>query len=246
MKKIILSAALAASAILAPVQVSAINPLDALSGIVSNLTSSSNFQISDIVGTWEYQSPAVSFKSDNALNKIGGVAASTALEDKLVQYYNTAGLNTLVLTVNEDETFSMKVKAITLSGTITKDDDGGNLTFHFSAFGKVNIGSVSAMAEKSALNTLTITFDASRVISIIEKVAAITKNSTIQTLSSLLGSYDGLYAGARMKKVGSSNSSSTTSKSSSTPASTTTESGTNNSSNAASKAAEALKGLFNK
>ncbi|MCI8735181.1 MAG: DUF4923 family protein, partial [Clostridia bacterium] len=34
----------------------------------------SKFEIADIQGTWSYQAPAVSFQSDNALNKIGGSA----------------------------------------------------------------------------------------------------------------------------------------------------------------------------
>lgn len=234
--KSILSLSAAFVLAIASFTASAVNPLDALSGIVSNLTSTTNFQISDIVGTWEYQSPAVSFKSDDALSKIGGVAASTALEDKLKTYYTTAGLNTLVLTVNSDDTFSMKIKSISLTGTITKDDDSGNLTFNFSAFGKISIGKVSAMAEKSATNNLTLTFDVSRLITILDKVAEVAKIQSIQTLTSLLKNYDGLYAGARLKKTGSASSTS----------STNSQTNSNGSNGSASKAADALKGLFGK
>lgn len=236
MKKYLISLSAAFAAVFVPVSVGAVNPLDALTGIVSSLTSTTNFEIADIVGTWEYQSPAVSFKSDAALNKIGGLAASTALEDKLSSYYNTTGLNTLVLTVNSDDTFTMKIKSISLNGTITKDDDSGSLTFSFNAFGKISIGKVSAMAEKSATNTLTLTFDASRVISIIEKVADIAKIQSLQTLSSLLSSYDGLYAGARLKKTGSAGATPSASNSNSNSGST----------NGSAKAVDALKGLFGK
>lgn len=200
MKKFLLSSLVLVSVLSFSQRVNAINPLDALSSIVSSVTSTSNFQISDIVGTWVYQSPAVSFKSDDALSKIGGVAASTALENKLVTYYNTVGLNTLVLTVGDDDSFTMKIKSVTLSGKISKDDEAGNLTFSFSALGKVNIGSVSAMAEKSALNSLTLTFDASKLMSVLEKVASVAKISSLQTLTNLLNNYEGLYCGARLKK----------------------------------------------
>lgn len=233
MKKRIITLATVLSIALSPAMLEAINPLDALNGIVSSLTNTKNFEIADIVGTWEYQSPAVSFKSDDALSKIGGVAASTALEDKLVTYYNAAGLNTLVLTVNSDDSFNIKIRGISLTGTIEKADDG-SLVFSFSAFGKVNIGKVAAMAEKSATNTLTLTFDASRVISIIEKVADIAKIQTLQTLSSLLKNYDGLYAGARLKKTGSA------------PASNNTNSSSSTGSDGSSKAVDAIKGLLGK
>ena len=236
MKKFfIIAAALLAASM--PAALNAGNPLDALGGIVSSLTSTSKFEISDIVGTWEYQSPAVSFKSDAALSKIGGVAASTALEEKLVSYYNTAGLNTLVLTVNSDDTFSMKIKGINLSGTISKDDDAGSLTFNFSAFGKIGIGKVSAMAEKSAIGTLTLTFDATMLIKIVDKVSALSNISSIKSLSSLLSNYDGLYVGARLKKTGSASSSESDKKNEATPA---------EDSNTSSKVTDALKGLLKK
>ena len=200
MKKIAIIAA-AASLSIAPMTVKAANPLDALGGILSSVTSTTNFEISDITGVWAYQSPAVSFKSDNTLSKIGGLAASAALEDKLAQYYDAVGLNTLEITINTDETFAMKVRGITLTGTVAKDGDGGNLTFTFSAFGKISIGAVSAMAEKSATNNLTLTFDVSKVITIIEKVSSIVNISSIQTLVALLQNYEDLYAGARLKKI---------------------------------------------
>lgn len=223
-----------------PNVVKAINPLDALGSVLSSVTSTTNFEIADIAGVWDYQSPAVSFKSDAALSQIGGLAASTALEDKLVSYYNAAGLNTLVLTVNADDSFSMKIRSVSLSGTITKDDETGLLTFNFSAFGKMNIGKVSAMAEKSATNNLTLTFDVSKVISILEKVSDIAKISSIQTLTSLLKNYDGLYAGARLKKTG--NAPATTSGSSETTESTNSS----NSTSSASGVSTLLNGLFKK
>lgn len=240
MKKKIITFSIALLALLASDSAKAVDPMNALSGIFSSLTSSSNFEISDIVGTWDYQSPAVSFKSDAALSKIGGMAASVALEDKLTPYYNAAGLNSLVLTVNSDDTFTMKIKSITLSGTISKDDEAGSLTFSFSAFGKVSIGKVSAMAQKSATNNLTLTFDASRVISIIEKVADIAKIQSLETLSSLLSNYEGVYAGARLVKTGSSSTSNSNNSTNSSPAET------NQSSSGTSGLMDALKGLINK
>ena len=176
------------------------NPLEALVGIVSSLTSTSKFEIKDLQGTWAYQSPAVSFKSDQALNKIGGTAASAALENKMAPYYTRLGLNTLVLTMDADGNFEMKIKTITLKGVAVKDSDSGALTFNFNAFGKTNIGKIAAEAQKSATGVLTLTFDVSRVIAIVDKIASVANLQSVSTLSSLLKSYDGIYAGARLKK----------------------------------------------
>ncbi len=172
--------------------------LDAISGIATNLTSTSNFSVDDIIGTWNYSAPAVSFKSDDALKKIGGAGASAAVEAKLKPYYSKAGLEALVLTVEEDHSFTMKMKFGTLKGTIEKDEDN-NLVFSFSAFGKVSLGKVNAQAVKSG-STLTLTFDASKLIAILEKVSSVVKINSLSTISSLLSSYDGIYMGFKLKK----------------------------------------------
>ena len=228
-------AALAAAMSASTFSATAGNPLEALGGIVTSLTSTSKFEIKDIQGTWSYQSPAVSFKSDQALNKIGGTAASAALESKMSPYYEKLGLNTLVLTMDADGNFEMKIKSITLKGTATKDSDDGALTFNFNAFGKTSIGKVSAEAQKSATGVLTLTFDVSRVIAIVDKVAAVANIQSVSTLSSLLKSYDGIYAGAKLKKTGSA--------ATSADSSTDTTTGTSGN-DTAKKAAEALQGLL--
>ena len=155
-------------------------------------------ELKDLTGTWNYSSPAVTFKSDNALQKVGGVAAATAIEEKLAPYYKTTGFDAMVLTVADDFTFTMKLRRGTLKGTISKGDDG-NLVFAFNAFGKINLGKVSAFAAKSG-NTLTLTFDVTKLISLLKTVSSVANIKSLSTLSTLLSSYDGLYAGFKLKR----------------------------------------------
>lgn len=171
--------------------------LGKLGSVISGLTANSNFELTDLQGTWTYDSPAVTFQSDNALQKVGGAAAATAIEEKLTPYYDKAGIASLNLTVNEDLTFSMALKRGTLKGTVSKDEDG-NLEFNFNAFGKIKLGKVSAYATKSG-NTLNLTFDVSKLISIIKTVSSIANISSLNTVSSLLSSYEGIYAGFKLK-----------------------------------------------
>jgi len=173
--------------------------LDALGGFVQNVTANNKFTVDDLVGTWEYSSPAVTFQSDDALKKIGGAGAAGVVESKLEPYYDKFGLNQVVLTVETDHTFTMKVRFASLQGTIEKDDEG-MLEFTFSAFGKVKLGTVKACATKS-MNMLNITFDAQRLISILDKVASVAKVSSLSTLSQLLASYDGIYMGFKLKQT---------------------------------------------
>lgn len=168
--------------------------LDAIGSIVGG----GDVSVKDIQGNWKYVKPAISFKSDNLLKKAGGIAAAEMIESKLTPYYQTAGVTSMTLTVNaSDSTFVMGLKHGELKGTISKIKDS-EFQFNFKALGAVNIGTLNAEIKK-AVNNITVTFDATKLMSLVSKIAAITKNSTAQTVSSLLNSYDGLQAGFELK-----------------------------------------------
>ncbi len=174
--------------------------LGAIGGLISNVTANNKFSVDDIVGTWNYTSPAVSFESDNALMKIGGAGAATAVEEKLSPYYNQLGFNKTVLTVEADHSFTMKLGLLSLKGTIEKDETDNGLVFYFSAFGKISLGQVKAHATKSG-STLNLTFDATRLIEILTKISSTLNISTLKTVTSLLDNYDGIYMGFKLKKA---------------------------------------------
>ncbi len=170
----------------------------AISSTIQNATATTSFSLDELVGIWKYSTPGVSFASDNALQKIGGAAAATAVENKLAPYYKRVGINNLTLTVDNQHNFTMKMKLATLRGTITKDNSG-NFTFNFKALSNINIGKVNCMATKSG-SLLNLTFDAHRLIEILKKVSAVAKNSTFTSVTNLLSSYDGIYVGVKLKK----------------------------------------------
>jgi hypothetical protein len=172
--------------------------LGTLGQTIQNATASSSFSLDDLVGTWKYSSPAVAFSSDDILKSIGGAAASTQIENKLAPYYKKMGMNNVVLTVDSSYNFTMKMKVGSLSGTISKNDDG-TLAFNFSAFGAYTLGSINSIATKSG-NQLNLTFDAERLMTLMQTVSKLTSNSTISTVTSLLQSYDGIYIGYKLKK----------------------------------------------
>ncbi|MDE5628286.1 MAG: DUF4923 family protein [Muribaculaceae bacterium] len=172
--------------------------LGAIGSFVNNTIANNNFTVDDLTGTWNYQSPAVSFQSDNALKKIGGAGAATALESKIEPYYTRLGFNKTTLTVDADHNFVLKMGVLTLKGTVEKDSDD-MLVFSFSAFGKISLGKMKANATKAG-STLNLTFEATKMIEILSKVASVLNNSTLSTLTSLLESYDGVYIGFKLKK----------------------------------------------
>ncbi len=172
--------------------------LGALGGLISNAVANKKFTVDDLVGTWNYTSPAVSFQSENALMKIGGVGAATAVENQLSPYYERLGFNKTVLTVDKDHNFTLKMGVLILKGSVTKDDTDNSLVFNFNAFGKISLGKVNANATKAG-KTLNLTFDATRLIQILTKISSKLNIQTLKAVSSILDSYEGIYMGFKLK-----------------------------------------------
>lgn len=179
--------------------------LDALTGIGNALgiIPSKTVDVAYLTGGWSYTKPAVAFKSQDFLAKAGGVAASAKIESEIAPYYKRIGLDKVKLTVSADSTFVMKFARGSLSGNITTGGDSKNptLMFSFTVLGKIPVGKMEAYVNAESNSVMSITFDVSRLMTILEKVAGFTKNKSLQTLSKLMDNYDGLTAGFRMKKT---------------------------------------------
>lgn len=171
--------------------------LGALGSFINNTLSNNEFTVDDLVGTWNYASPCVSFKSENALMKIGGAGAATALEGKLEPYYKKLGFTATSLVVDEEHNFKLKLGVVTLEGTIEKEEE--SLVFNFSAFKTIPLGKLSANATKLG-TTLNLTFDATKLIQLLTKISSYLNVSTINTLGSLLNSYDGVFIGFKLNQ----------------------------------------------
>lgn len=176
--------------------------LSGLKGMIEGLISKSDLTEADLVGSWRYSAPAVAFKSDNLLQKAGGAAAAGVITEKLAPFYAKAGITNLTATFNEDKTFTFKVNKISLSGTFEKDatSETGDFTFSFKAAGKIPVGKFKAHVEKVG-SKLTITFDASKLITLVNTIAKISGQSTLQSVATLLNSYDGLNCGFELTKA---------------------------------------------
>lgn len=204
MKRIILLLAIIGSIIIVPNAASAQSAADILSKlgtVANNVLGSGKITIADLEGNWTYVEPAVEFKSDNLLKKAGGSVASTTIVDKLRPYYSTVGLDNMTLAVDSAATFKMALKRISFSGEITQGENDGEFVFNFKAIGKISAGSLNAYISKTATGQIKITFDVSKLISLVNTIASVTGNSSMKSVSSILNSYDGLTAGFVLKKV---------------------------------------------
>lgn len=170
-----------------------------LGGVISGLISTDDVNPANMVGTWNYSSPAVSFKSENFLQQAGGAAAAGVVEGKLAPYYEKLKLNKMVLTVNEDLSFTMQSGLLRASGTIEKAESG-DIIFHFQALKSITIGSMTAYVTMTGNNSMSLMFDVSKLMTIVKAVSSVSGSTTIKTMTSLLDSYDGICAGFKLTK----------------------------------------------
>ena len=175
-----------------------------LSSVIEGVFTRTNLTVKDLVGEYTAQGPAVTFQSENFLQKAGGVAAAAATESQLQPYYEKYGLNNMSLTVDEEGNFTMKIKTISLKGTITQGDEEGTFNFNFNVLG-INLGKFKTYVEKSG-NNLNVMFDASKLKTFISSVAKLTGNSMAKAVGSILDSYEGACIGWKMVSTSQNNS----------------------------------------
>lgn len=168
----------------------------------------SDLQISDLVGSYESSGPAVSFKSDNFLQKAGGIAGAAALETKLQPYYEQYGLIGMPMTIDADGNVTLTVKKIKISGILERSDDDGTFIFNI-MMGSMRLGKFTAYVEKSG-NDLNLMFDATKLKQLISTIGSLSGMKMAQALTTILDSYDGACLGFKMTYTGSVDSSSST------------------------------------
>lgn len=168
-------------------------------GFIGNVLGMTDVTIEQLEGDWKYVKPAVAFKSDDLLRRAGGEVAAGAIEEKVKPYYEKAGLTSMTMTFNADSTFVMKVKGISIKGSLEKGADD-NFTFKFKAVGRVSLGSLASVITRNG-NNINVTFDATKLMALVTKIASITGNQTLGTAASLLNSYDGLNLGFELSRV---------------------------------------------
>ena len=171
------------------------NILDKISNTVSLITGKST--ATDITGTWVLKGSAVEFESDNILMSAGGAAASTTIESKFDEQLAKIGLKAgaVSFTFKSDKTFTINGKK-TLQGTYEYGSSNNRIVF---SFGNSNLAKVNAKITAST-SSLKILFNADKLLGIVTFMANTLNNPTLNTVSELAKSYDGMMVGFCLSK----------------------------------------------
>ena len=161
------------------------------------LGASNKLTEADLEGTWNFQGVDCVFESENLLMKAGGEVASNQIETKLNETFSKFGIvpGACSFTFNSDKTYTATIAGYAISGQYALDAENKKLTMTYLA----GIASMNPHIVKTG-NKISLLYDADKLLAVAQKLAAMSNNSTMQTLSSLASSYDGMMVGIELQK----------------------------------------------
>ena len=166
-----------------------------LESILGNVLGLNQLTEADLYGTWKYSQPGCAFTSDNALAKAGGAIAAQKVKGQLLEYYNKVGIKSsnTQFTFNQDKTFSAKIDGKSFSGQYTFDPTDGRLTLQSILL------TVPCFVERSG-NTIGILVESQRLMQLLQTVASLSGNQSLQAIGELSKNFDGVRLGFEMTK----------------------------------------------
>lgn len=173
----------------------------AVSALGSVLTSllggSSAVTASDLQGTWTYRKADCVFETQNLLLKAGGEMAATKIESQLESQLGKVGITpgACSFTFNSDGTYVATIGQYNLTGNYTLNTKSNTLTMTYLA----GIGRISPKVVKTGAS-ISLLFEGDKLLSMVQKVGKLSSNSTVNSLSSLINSYDGMLVGMQLSK----------------------------------------------
>lgn len=150
----------------------------------------------DMTGTWSYTGSAIEFESDNLLMKAGGAVAATTAEAKLNESLSKAGIKPgqMTFTFEADSTFNVNLGKRSLKGTYLYDATQKRVAMKF-----VKLINMNAQVNCTSAN-MDLLFESDKLLQLITFLSSKSSNSTLKSISSLAGSYDGMMLGFSLEK----------------------------------------------
>lgn len=164
--------------------------------VINAVQQLSALKFDDLQGTWQYKSAACQFKSDDLLQKVGGVALAESLKKKLDNAYAKAGIvpGKFSYTFCDDSTFTSQLGKKTLKGTYSYEAATGQMTLKY--YSLITSEAQVVRAEEG----ITLLFDAECLLKLVSLISNFSKNATLSSIGKLAEQYDGLLLGFELKK----------------------------------------------
>lgn len=162
--------------------------------VIQSVIGANKLTQKSLIGTWNYNGPGCAFTSDQLLAQAGGEVVAAQIKQKMLPTFNTLGLtssNTYVQ-FKEDGTFAASIDGKAWSGKYTFDASTSKVTMSGLLL------NVNCYAKRNS-DGIALLFEASKLLTLLQTLSAMSGNSTLQTIGDLSKSYDGLRLGFDMK-----------------------------------------------
>ena len=169
---------------------------NSVDGLLNLVIGSVKINEADLYGAWYYTQPGCAFTSENLLAKAGGAVAAETCKEKLLPVYNTLGISSqnTQFQFTQDHQFQAYVKGIPISGTYTYDQQNATIKLKTMLFS-------SNMYVTRTTQGLAFTFESKNLLKVLQAVAAVSGNSTLQTVGDLSKQFDGVRLGFDMAPI---------------------------------------------
>lgn len=161
-----------------------------LGNVITSVIGAQKVSASDLVGSWTYYGPGCAFTSDQLLAKAGGEVAAGQIRNKVLPYYQQIGISSAntSITFNQDGTYSATFRGTPMSGKWTYDAAESKVTLQGLLL------NINCYAKRNS-NGIGLLFEASKLLTMLQTMAAMSGNANIQAVGEISKSYDGLRVG---------------------------------------------------
>ena len=161
-----------------------------ISNVITSVIGAQKVTAANLVGSWTYSGPGCAFTSDQLLAKAGGEVMAGQIKSKVLPYYQQIGISSsnTTITFNQDGTYSASFRGTPMSGKWTYDEASSKVTLQGLLL------NINCYAKRNS-NGIALLFEASKLLTMLQTVAAMSGNANIQAVGEISNSYDGLRIG---------------------------------------------------
>ena len=169
------------------------NGLSTAGSVLTSVLGLDKLSAAQLVGTWRYSQPGCAFTSDNLLAQAGGEVAASQIKSKLASVYSSVGVSSSNTAFQFDNSgqFAGKMMGVPLSGTYTYSESTGEINM------KATLINLKGYI-KGTTNGISLLFEGSKLLSIMQTVASMSGNGTLSAIGELSKNYNGLRMGFDM------------------------------------------------
>ena len=166
-----------------------------LGNVIISVIGAQKVTAQDLIGAWNYSGPGCAFTSENLLAKAGGEVAATRIKEKALPYYQQIGITSqnTNITFKQDGTYSATFRGTPMSGKWTYDEASSKVTLQSMLL------TINCYAKRNYTG-IGLLFESSKLLTILQAMAAMSGNQNIQAVGEISKTYDGLRLGFDFSK----------------------------------------------